>query len=115
MNEDLKNALDDLFLGKMSMENIVDEYGVEIAQELGEIMNETHEYLTRNINRIIKTTTTENEWYGYSEYFTQMKSGMHGSFSRSLSEAWLNADNSNRIKLVEAFPNIFPQNKYKFY
>lgn len=56
----------------------------------------------------------KKEWFGYSEYFEQMRAGVHGSFSRSLSQAWLNADGSNRRKLVTAFPDIFPT-KYQYY
>ena len=56
----------------------------------------------------------KKEWFGYSEYFEQMKRGMHGSFSKSLAEAWMNASFSNRKILVEAFPDLFPDT-YQYY
>jgi len=43
-----------------------------------------------------------------------MKKGTHGSFAQSLSQAWLNGAASNRKKLVEAFPDVFP-NTYNYY
>ena len=55
---------------------------------------------------------TKTQWLAYSDYFQQMESGVHGSFSKSLAGAWLCADNGNRRKLVEAFPDHFPVGKY---
>lgn len=57
---------------------------------------------------------TDKEWFGYSKYCNQMKSGVHGSFAQSICEAWSAASPFNRVKLVEAFPEIFPTT-YKYY
>lgn len=52
----------------------------------------------------------EKEWYGYSKYFDRMRAGTDGSFAKSLADAWYNASDNNRRKLVEAFPEIFVSN-----
>ena len=54
------------------------------------------------------------EWFAHTNYSLQMKNGTHGSFSQSLYNAWVCAACSNRKKLVEAFPEHFPD-CYSYY
>ena len=56
----------------------------------------------------------KNQWFAESNYSSQLKSGVHGSFGASLYKAWETADNHNRKTLVDAFPDYFP-NKYEYY
>lgn len=46
---DVKLALNDILLENMSMENIVDEYGMEVAEEVGSLMSEAYDYLINNV------------------------------------------------------------------
>lgn len=57
---------------------------------------------------------TTKQWFTETDYSTQLKNGVHGSFGTCLYEAWKTADNHNRKTLVEAFPDYFPT-QYNYY
>jgi len=54
------------------------------------------------------TTEEKKQWFADTDYSTQLKNGVHGSFGAALYQAWVTAGQSNRKILVEAFPVYFP-------
>lgn len=78
-------------------------------------INEVNEVGCPECIRLYKEQTEKLEWFADSQYYGQMKTGVHGSFAQSLSDAWRNASQGNRKSLVDAFPSYFPVDKYKCY
>lgn len=65
---------------------------------------------TSGLDKFLEEPIPVVEWFTNTKYYQELLNGTWGSFAQAMCTAWYHADRPNRIKLVTAFPDIFPTN-----